>query len=259
MIEKLFNRMLNGKLNRGHKSLVNIRGLKREHSRGQPITVPWTIRDVLISTAVVTATMLVTAILLSQNQTDSKPSNSGSITTLIIGLMSLILIIPPWLLGIRKYRATWGTLGFTQPKSRWSMVLPWPILFFSLILNSIYVILVTALGIDTLIPSQIPIELLGEGLYRFANIFIIGIVGPMAEEIFFRGFILAALVRYMGSLKAVTVASAIFAAQHGNLAMMIPVFMSGLLLSWLYLKTRSIWPPFIVHVSQNLIAVSLVL
>lgn len=259
MVRKLFNCTLNDKLDSGRKLLVNILLQRREHSRGQPITVPWTIRDVVISIAVVTATMLVIAIILSQNQTDSKPTNSGFITTLIIGLMSLILVMPPWLLGIRKYRATWETLGFTRPKLRWSMVLPWPILLFSLILNVLYVTLVTAFGIDTLLPPKIPIETLGEGFYKFTNIFIIGIVGPMAEEIFFRGFILSALLRYMGPLKALTVASAIFAAQHGNLGMIIPVFMSGLLLSWLYLKTRSIWPPFTVHVSQNLIAVSLVL
>ena len=39
---------------------------------------------------------------------------------------------------------------------------------------------------------------------------------------------------------------------------MAPIFFAGLLLSWLYLKTGSIWPSFVAHALQNLIAVSMV-
>jgi membrane protease YdiL (CAAX protease family) len=39
----------------------------------------------------------------------------------------------------------------------------------------------------------------------------------------------------------------------------IPLFVTGLLLSWLYLRTGSIWPPFAAHAAQNLLALAVTL
>ena len=51
-------------------------------------------------------------------------------------------------------------------------------------------------------------------------------------------------------------ASAVFAAAHASLAVVLPLFVIGLLLSWLYLRTGSIWPPFAAHAAQNLLALA---
>ena len=82
--------------------------------------------------------------------------------------------------------------------------------------------------------------------------------GPFAEELFFRGFILAALIGPLGPLRAAAVSSALFAAAHVSIEAALPVFVTGMLLAWLYLRTRSIWPPVTAHALQNFIAVSVV-
>ena len=51
---------------------------------------------------------------------------------------------------------------------------------------------------------------------------------------------------------------AIFAASHGNVSILVPVFVSCLILSWLYLKTRSQIPSFTAHAAQNILALSVV-
>jgi membrane protease YdiL (CAAX protease family) len=54
------------------------------------------------------------------------------------------------------------------------------------------------------------------------------------------------------------VSSALFAAAHLSVGAAVPAFVSGMLLAWLYLRTRSIWPPVTAHALQNFIAVSVV-
>lgn len=56
----------------------------------------------------------------------------------------------------------------------------------------------------------------------------------------------------------VMVASLLFAAAHVSVGAALPVFVAGMLLAWLYVRTRSIWPPLTAHALQNFIAVSVV-
>ena len=257
MGEKLSGDIGDGTLRNRHRMLENKNEPGIEGHGHQQIVVPWTVKDALLGVAVVAGATLFTVVLFSWRQGGSESPNSGALTTLALGLMSVILIVSPWVFGIKRCRVRWRTLGFVQAKTRWCMLLPWPVLLLSLTFGGVYVAVITAAEIESLLPPDIPAGALGEGFYRFANIFIIGIAGPLAEEVFFRGFLLAALVRPLGTFRAAAAASAIFAAQHGSLAIMMPIFVSGMLLSWLYLKTRSIWPPFTAHAAQNLIAVSL--
>ena len=105
-------------------------------------------------------------------------------------------------------------------------------------------------------PPAIPPGILADGLYRVINTASIGIVGPIAEEAFFRGFLLPAVAPYIGAFKAVVAISALFALSHLMVGVLLPAFVSGLILSWLYLKTGSIVPPIIAHAAQNLLVLA---
>ena len=51
------------------------------------------------------------------------------------------------------------------------------------------------------------------------------------------------------------VASAlVFAALHLEPGAMIPIFLTGLALGWLYVKTGSLWPCIAAHAGQNTLA-----
>ena len=220
------------------------------------IKVPWTVKDALAGMAMVAAATVLAFAVVVLDRGVSDSENTTLVTTMALSLLPAFMVLSAWLFGVRRYRTSWATLGFARSRARRSLLLPWVALVLSLAFGGLYVAIVMAVDIDSLVPPAIPQDALGEGLRRSVNVVLIGLVGPLAEEVFFRGFLLAALVQPLGALRAATVASFIFAAYHGSLATMVPVFVSGLLLSWLYLKTRSLWPPLTAHAAQNLIALS---
>ena len=79
-----------------------------------------------------------------------------------------------------------------------------------------------------------------------------GIIGPVAEEIFFRGIIYGFLRRY-GIVTAILLSTAVFAAFHlfgGG----IPVtqIIGGLLFALSYEMEKSLVVPMVIHISGNL-------
>ena len=220
--------------------------------------VPWDVKDTLVALGLVLGGTFVMLSLLRLLRSDGGPQENVPLITLAFAVLPWLMVLAVWLFGVAKYRASWHTLGISRPVGRWSMLLPWGALLVSLMSLGVYGLIVTALGVDFLLPEPIPPEVLGDGPYRLVNVVSIGIIGPLAEEIFFRGFMLAALVQPLGTLRGAAVGSAIFSAGHMDVGLLVPFFVSGLLLSWLYLRTRSIWPPFAAHAAQNLIAMSLV-
>ncbi len=92
----------------------------------------------------------------------------------------------------------------------------------------------------------------------FFSIFVAGL-GPIFEEIFFRGFLLGGLRQKLGSWGAIAASSLIFAALHFNLAAFFPILILGVFLAVLAEKTGSLVPSMTVHVTHNLIMVCLTL
>ncbi|MGH7198253.1 MAG: lysostaphin resistance A-like protein [Candidatus Omnitrophota bacterium] len=89
--------------------------------------------------------------------------------------------------------------------------------------------------------------------------FFVAIVGPVIEEIFFRGFTYKAFRARYGIRWAVIGSALIFAALHMNVMAFVPIFTLGIFLAYLYEKTGSLVPCMTVHVLHNLIMVSLTL
>ena len=220
------------------------------------ISVPWSARDALFGVALVAGGTTLAFVTLSVLPGVGEPEDENLLLPIVLGLLQGLMVVAAWLFGIKKYGARWRALGFVRTQSRSGMLLPWPVLLLSLLFFGLYVSVVEAWGIEPLSPPDIPSGALGDGLYKTLNIAILGVLGPLAEEVFFRGFLLAALMHPLGAWRAVAVCSAIFAVSHGSLGLLIPVFVSGALLSWLYVKTGSIWPSFTAHAAQNLIAVT---
>lgn len=84
------------------------------------------------------------------------------------------------------------------------------------------------------------------------------IIAPIVEESIFRGLMLPAFAKKFGIVVAAIVTSILFGAVHGQLNVGIVTFILGLLLAWVYYKTRSLWPAIILHSLKNLIAFILI-
>ena len=74
---------------------------------------------------------------------------------------------------------------------------------------------------------------------------------PIAEEIVFRGFMLNELRRGWGLLFSMLFSSIIFGILHGTAAWAVFAAVLGLLLAWLALRTRSIYPAIAAHMGIN--------
>lgn len=82
------------------------------------------------------------------------------------------------------------------------------------------------------------------------------LVTPVAEEIFFRGF----LFRWMASRRpiwlAAIISSVIFGASHIVPAQAISAALMSLVIIYLYVASGSIWPAIICHITNNFLSIS---
>ena len=86
---------------------------------------------------------------------------------------------------------------------------------------------------------------------------VIGILAPLAEEVVFRGAILRKLLAMMPTGRhwvAIAISALIFGIVHFNLPQGIHAFLIGLLLGWMYYRTRSIIPGIVFHWINNTIS-----
>ena len=79
------------------------------------------------------------------------------------------------------------------------------------------------------------------------------VIGPFAEELYFRGALTAALAPRAGAFTPFAT-GALFAAAHLELRAFAALFILGVLLAWLYARTPSILPGVGVHAANNLLA-----
>lgn len=218
------------------------------------ISVPWSPKDGLLGTIFVAFGILIVLTAISFLSDANRPMFNNQMITIVSIFIPAVMMIPVWLFGIRKHQATWQNIGFSRPKVLDLLFLPWPILLISLSFFTLYTIAISELGTELLMPPDIPNDILGAGVYKPLNITSIVFLGPISEEVFFRAFLMTALFRPLGTLGAILASSTVFAAGHGSLGFFIPAFVSGVLLSWLYIRSRSIWPPLAAHSAQNAIA-----
>ena len=85
------------------------------------------------------------------------------------------------------------------------------------------------------------------------------ILAPIAEEIFFRGVVFNAWLREGGRRWAFLGSSALFALIHISVVALVPIFLLGLALAWIYQRTGNLLAPIAMHATVNGISVALAL
>ena len=225
-----------------------------DHESGRE-PVPWKVTDTAAGVAMVVAGVFVALAFLKPLSQAAGADGETPLTPWLAGLVGGLMLVAVWVFGIRRYRTSWGQAGLRVPRRRYNFPLAFLALGGSLGFTLFYVIAVSGFGIDFLVPQPIPEGLLGQGLSRAMNMLVITVWGPFTEELFFRGFLLAALIPPLGGVRAAIVSSAVFAAGHLMISTAVPIFVTGMLLSWLYIRSRSIWPSVTAHAAQNLVVV----
>lgn len=92
---------------------------------------------------------------------------------------------------------------------------------------------------------------------KFMMVFMIVVLAPLSEEIFYRGFLFAYMRKYLGPVWGIIIAGFIFGLIHFELAHLLPLALTGMALCWLYDRFSNIWINILAHAAFNGIQVLL--
>lgn len=96
--------------------------------------------------------------------------------------------------------------------------------------------------------------------WRLALVFLsVAVITPIAEETFFRGFLIPLYAKRFKLPLAVLFSSILFALAHAQVNIGIDTFFFGLALGFLSCKTESIYPSIGLHVLKNSLALGVIL
>lgn len=182
----------------------------------------------------------------------------GPAVILAAAAAEALIVLVVWRLAIRRYvQGGWAALGVRSPQSVLAYLLIPVILICSLGFTALYELVVTSIGLESLVPEGLPSETFGDGLLRVMTVSATVLVIPFVEELFFRGFLFTGLAARFGVLTGLVASAAVFAFAHLDVRTMIPIFVAGLLFGWAYQMTKTLWVPIAAHACQNLVALML--
>jgi uncharacterized protein len=225
-------------------------GLKDVLKKKRP-AVPWSTRDVwlgVIAAAVIIAVAYGLVFLL--RALSVKP-NIDLWAALFSAVFELLFLVPVWWFSARKHKASARALGFV--KFKFSIVAAGlGLLFACFIFSILYAYLLARFGLQV---RTDPTPLLDRLSTPWPYFFTIMLIAPLAEEIFFRGFVFAGLRSRYDWRWAAAISAALFAAAHLEITFLVPAFVLGYLFACLYQKSNSVWPGVILHFLWNTFAV----
>ena len=169
---------------------------------------------------------------------------------LAVGIMLLegLIIIPAWVWGPGRHGGGWRRLGFRgfEPKYLLLVILAFVGI---MAINGVWSLISSELDLSGQ-PDMLP--MFGEGLSGLALALVLGAgVVPVAEEVFFRGFLYQGLRARWGVLWAVVASSLVFAAVHMIPSVLLPILLMSLLMTWVYERSGSLWTSILLHASIN--------
>ena len=247
-----------------------------------PDLIPWTLGDIargvaivigfvflLVILTVVVAVVIAISMLGVEGLAELGPEGLEQFLTsadflqrlVIAGLVASIalqggILFTAWLFSVSKYRCGWRALGFRSFNRKRALLLVLVVLGIGVLVNVLYELLIVYLGMEP--PPAVPPEFTQGGFSLVMLSLLAVLVAPFAEEIFFRGFIFSGIGNRYGYGWGAILSALIFALVHvltlWQLGVMVPIFLLGLLLAWLYMRTGSIWPCIFTHFAYNTIA-----
>lgn len=177
-------------------------------------------------------------------------------TEITIFYLSFLIPLAIYLYVIRKYELS-ATAIFHDPVKKLSEI--W--LFIPLILSTIGFIWIGILLLHSLSPEMAIYYLDWMNSAELFSIteettflqyllifFLVSLLGPLVEEIIFRGVMLERLGAKYGYMKGIVISSFIFGILHIDF---VGAFIFGVVLSIVYLKSRSLLLPFLIHAVNN--------
>lgn len=107
-----------------------------------------------------------------------------------------------------------------------------------------------------LLVALFPMSSSEERMFEFmtsgvGSILMVCIIRPALEEMLFRGVILRSFLNQYSRKFSIIASSVMFGVAHFNIYQFFIAFVIGLVLGWLYERTRSLWPGIALHMAYN--------
>ena len=207
----------------------------------EDFSVPWSVADTwlgLFILVLVIIGQLVVAVVWH-----------GARSLQSVGLVAAeLLYLVPVIYILTKRRVPWKTLGF-RAFNKNNLALGCGLLVIAYLFIMVYNIILTLSGVTTQ----------GEAIYKALGsldspiwLVLVGVIlAPFVEEMLFRGFLFAGFRQRFGWNKAALLSSTFFALAHLQPAALIPTFILGYLLAYIFHKSKSLWPGIILHFLVN--------
>ena len=219
---------------------------------------PWDGADAALGALAAVVATFVAVIIASVFLAGEDEASSGIILKLALtGALNVVFIGIVWGLAVRRRGVSWTDLGLR----RWSgggtlWAVPAAVLVMLAIVIA-YGAVIDAIGWG----EDLEIEFFDDrriGVIAAASALAI-VAAPIVEELFFRGFVLQGLTRHMTPVKAALLSSALFALAHVRPVTYAPIFLIGLVLAFVFLKTRSLPLAMAAHAVYNAVVVAVTL
>lgn len=207
----------------------------------------WTLRDF----KEVSAILIVLIIIL--NIAMAAAGISPATIFIFLVLQETAFIAPIWLVILLKYKGGLKILGLRAMPVREALL--WTIKGLGLLVIVTFILsaLTAQFGDIPGFANQGPIEpIIGAGVVNrlIAAIVIVGIA-PVIEEIFFRGFVLQSLALRFSPHTASIVSALVFALIHLQINSAGLIFVLGLILNWIFMRSGSLIPAILFHMVNN--------
>ncbi len=187
-------------------------------------------------------------------------ANISNISFIVLyGIQVLLMMGVVWFIALHKRKGRFRDLGiryYSIGKTLWytliSLIAIFAISFiYVFVMNSVFGIEAPASKIEILVKNR--------SISNNILLIVVSFIGPVIEEVFFRGFLYSAFKKNWGVLPALFLSSVLFSIVHLQLYSFVPLMIIGWLLAYIFEKTKSLFPAIFLHGVYNLILILILL
>ncbi len=238
---------------------------KEKIDNGTQLDIRWSALDGIIAVAFLAAALTAvyfgsSAIFTALSNRELLSANISNISFIILyGIQVLLMLGTVWFFTLHRKKSRLRDLGiryYSIGKTLWYTFISLIAIF---IISFIYVFVMSSvLGIEAP-SSKIEILIKNRSISNTILLIVVAFIGPVVEEVFFRGFLYSAFKKNWGTLPALFLSAVLFSVVHLQVYSFIPLFLIGWLLAYLFEKTRSLFPAIFLHAVYNLILILILL
>jgi len=223
---------------------------KQSELRLPPRKPGWNIWQGLLIAAIVTLIEFPLGWLESPTDLESV---RGILSFIEVGLGDVLLYFNVIWIFFKFIRRPFSDLGFVKPRQRFIVLgfIAGVLLFVGI--GLLGTVLTKLLGTPS--PQSFAVAVKGAN-YTWELLLLTllgGLIAPIKEEMFFRGLIYPPLRQVFGRGKGILLTGLFFAALHLEVIRFLPLFIGGIVLTWLYERSSSIWPAIVAHGTWNIL------